>query len=453
MTYSRSVKRLLSAGLGLAGLTATLSAFSLLELGRRPRSAVGHPAAPVTYAKDVAPILQRNCLVCHRKGEVAPFGLETFEQAKSYAKVIKQATAARQMPPWKAESHGEFLDERRLTDAEISTVAKWVDAGTPLGDKRLIPVPPAFPVGWKIGKPDAVFAMPQSYTVGPEGRDVYRCFVAPTSYTEDKWISALEVAPGNAKVVHHVIAYLDTSGMARKLDARDADPGYSTHGSGPGFIPSAFIGGWAPGNQPTVLADGHGIFVPKGADVVLEVHYHKNGKTETDLTRMGVKFASKPIEKRVRILAVINPMLRIPPGKADYEVTAAAPIHQDITLLGLTPHMHLLGRTMTVTASLTNNETKQLVHVPDWDFKWQTTYAFRNPVKVPSGSSIRLKAVYDNSTGNPRNPSSPPKLVTWGEETTDEMCIAFVGYTVDSEKLTKGIKGGRASLFELGGFR
>jgi mono/diheme cytochrome c family protein len=443
---------------GLAGMAAlALLLLPAATSGAENSAPASGKAAPkragkITYSGHVAAILQKNCVPCHRPSEVAPFSLTGYEDAKKRARLIAAVAKSRLMPPWKADSHGEFRNERRLTDEEIAALETWANTGAPPGRKKEIPLPPQFTSGWHFGKPDAIIQMPESYRLEPEGRDVYRCFVIPTGYDEDRYITALDFRPGNRAVVHHIIAYADTTGAARGLDAQDPDPGYHTTGGGPGFLPAGWLGGWAPGNAPSMTPEGTGILLPKGADIVLEVHYNKNGKWETDRSRVGLYFAKKPVDKRIRVLAVINGIFRIPPGDADHVVKASAPVRENITLLAVTPHMHLLGRQMTVTAEWPDKTTKQLVHIPGWDFNWQITYEFKEPIRLPGGSQLRLVARYDNSESNPRNPNRPPKEVRWGEQTTDEMCIAFAGYTVDSEHLTKGIRAKRVSPFELGMF-
>lgn len=392
----------------------------------------------VTYTQHVASILQQNCVVCHRRGEVAPFALETYPQAVVWAKAIKSYTASRKMPPWKADSHGEFHDERRLTQAEIATLGAWADAGAPYGDPRRLPPPPRFRAGWKLGQPDMIVEMPESYALAADGRDIYRCFVIPTDLAEDRWVSAIEVQAGNRAVVHHVLAFLDTSGAARKLDAADPGVGYTnpTPGNAPGFQPAGLLGVWAPGNEPRHLPAGVGNRLPKGADIVLEVHYHKNGKPESDRTRFGVYFAQGPIEKGLRRTAVFNLGLRIPADAASHEVPAGWTLPEDITLLDVFPHMHLIGRAMKAKAILPDGQEKLLVDVPDWDFNWQLTYTFKEPLKLPKGTRIAVTARYDNSAGNPNNPNKPPREMKWGEQTTDEMCALLLDYTRDAERLT-----------------
>ena len=402
---------------------------------------VPRPKGALTFSRDIAPLINANCASCHRPGEVAPFSLLTYDDVKKRAKQIATVTQSHFMPPWKASepAPSAFYDARHLTPEQIGLLAQWADEGAKPGNLKQAPAPPKFTEGWTLGQPDVVLGSDEPYMLAAEGSDVYRCFVLPANYSEDRYVSAVEVRPGNSKVVHHVIAFLDTSGKARELDAADPGPGYTSHG-GIGITPSGSLGGWAPGNMPRRLPDGVGILLPKGADVVLQVHYHKDGKPEQDKTKIGLHFCKTPVDKRLRVSMVINPLLYIPPGKADYTIPAIRPlkINQDITVLDVMPHMHLIGRAMEVTATRPDGTKQTLVNVPDWDFNWQTTYQFKQPIQLPKGSDINLLARYDNSTGNPRNPSSPPKLVHWGEQTTDEMCLAFVSYTIDAEHLTQG---------------
>ncbi len=396
------------------------------------------PLVP-TYAAHVAPILLEQCASCHRPGEVAPFSLLTYTDAKKRAAQIAQVVQSGFMPPWKAApDYGSFCGERKLTDEQKQILANWALSGEKSGNLAQAPAPPKFPQGWAKGTPDVIFEPAETYRLKADGADVYRNFVVPTHYSEDRYVSAIEVRPGNRAVVHHVIAYLDTQGKARQLDALDKEPGYSSFG-GVGFAPSGALGGWAPGNETPFLPKGVGILLPKGADIVLQVHYHTSGKPETDRTKIGVYFCKEPTDKRVRILPVFGG-LNIPAGNADFKTGGASLLRGDVTLLSVTPHMHLLGREMRVKAITPEEREVPLVYVPDWDFNWQTTYTFKEPIKVPAGTKVKMTARYDNSTANPRNPSSPPKPVTWGEATTDEMCIAFVTYTVDGEHLLKGEK-------------
>jgi mono/diheme cytochrome c family protein/thiol-disulfide isomerase/thioredoxin len=397
-------------------------------------TSVAKVSAP-TFDKDLAPIIYKNCAICHRPGEVAPFSLLTYQDTGKRAKQIARVTEDRIMPPWKAEpGFGQFANDRHLTPDQIALFREWADSGAPEGSSADLPAPPKFTEGWTLGEPDVVLEPDEDYSLAAEGSDIYRCFVIPTKFTEDHYIGALEVRPGNRKVVHHVIVHFDTTGAARELDARDPGPGYTAFG-GVGFRSSGMIGGWAPGILPSFLPEGIGRLVPKGADLVVQVHYHKSGKPETDRTKVGLYFARGTVDKKLRAWPLAKLMLRIPPGDSDYVARASLTIPHDVTAYRVTPHMHLLGRDMKLTATLPDGSVLPLVHVANWDFNWQTSYTFSTPLQLPAGTRVDLEAHYDNSSGNPLNPNNPPKLVKWGEQTTDEMCLAFLAYTLNSEHL------------------
>lgn len=410
-------------------------------------------AAPVTFNKDIAPLMFKNCSECHRPGEVAPFSLLNFDDARKKAKTIAHATETRLMPPWKAEiGFAKFEDERHLTPEQVALFKRWVDDGLIEGDAKDLPPAPKFTSGWHLGEPDAVFQPPEPYHLSAEGRDVYQCFVIPANTTEDRYVSAVEIRPGNRKIVHHVIVFLDNSGAARAKDAATAEPGFVSFG-GPGFLPTGSLGGWTPGNESRHLPPGVAMLLPKGADIVLQVHYHKSGKPETDQTKLGIYFSKTPVEKRLRTFPVVQRQINIPPGDSNYVLRASLLIPFDVTLQQILPHMHLVGREMTVTATLPDGSVKNLVRIPDWDFNWQNTYRFADPVKLPRGTRVNLVARYDNSENNLNNPSHPPKPVRRGEQTTDEMCMAFLGFTVDLESISKGktIPGIPDNLLGIGG--
>jgi mono/diheme cytochrome c family protein len=408
----------------------------------------GLPAAPaaepkssraqVTYARDVAPILFKSCVSCHRPGNIAPVSLLTYEDARRNADLMADVTRIRFMPPWHADSHGEFANERKLTPEEIETIREWAVSGTAEGDKKDLPKLPEFPEGWQLGTPDCVLKPAQAYTVPAEGPDEYRYYVLPTNFGSDRWLSAIEYRPGNMRVTHHIIAFADSSGAARRRSDRAGGAAYAESGDGIGFIPTAVLGGWAPGNLPEALPPGVGLLLPKGADIVLQVHYHKDGKPEQDLPSIGLHFCSSAVDKRLRILPLFAP-IDIPPGDPDY-VAHAIPYlaFDDMTVIDVMPHMHYLGKEMTIRARLPDGTVRQLIHVPRWDFNWQTTYRYKSFVKLPAGSLLGMNAHFDNSKDNPKNPNSPPREVKFGEATTDEMCLGFLWFTYDRESLTQG---------------
>ncbi|HXG94760.1 MAG TPA: ascorbate-dependent monooxygenase [Blastocatellia bacterium] len=407
------------------------AAFGFVAFNARTMSAAAADAP--TFSNEVVRIFQRNCQVCHHAGDIAPFSLMSYQEARPYASRIKEKTASREMPPWKpVPGCGEFEGERRLTDEEIDTVARWVNAGAPEGNSSDLPEPLRFDGGWTIGQPDLVLQPDADYTVKP-GNDVYRCFSIPTDLRGDRYVSAVEIKPGNREVVHHVIIYLDTTGESKRLDDADPEPGYTSFG-GPGFAATGTLGGWAPGARARYEPDGNGWLLPKDARVVIQVHYHPHtADSETDRTQIGLYFARKPIVKDIQVLPLINTNFSIPAGDPHYRVTALAiiPPGANAHILGIAPHMHLLGREMNVEARLPNGTTECLINIDDWDFHWQGVYYYKEPVAITPFTQLSLTAYYDNSVNNPRNPNYPPKTVTWGEQTTDEMCIAFFLFTLD----------------------
>ncbi len=405
------------------------------------------PKRTPTFARDVAPIIYSKCAPCHHAGEVAPFNLTSYEDARDKAPTLAAAVKRKFMPPWQAVSHGEFANDRTLTATEIETLDTWAKAGAPKGNMASAPKSPTFTPGWAMGKPDFVGKPAQPYTVDAEGADDYRCFVIPTNFAEGRFVTGVELRPGNRQVAHHVLVYLDTSGVARKKEGKDGKPGYVSFG-GPGFVPAGALGGWAPGLQYQKLPAGNGMWLPKGADIVIQMHYHKDGKPEQDLTQIGLQFAKGPIDKHVRWESVDNELISIKPGDANYEVKASLDLPQAVTLLDVIPHMHLLGHDMKVTATLPDGKKRQLIHVEPYDFNWQTRYIYKEPVHLPKGTHIDLVAHYDNSSANPHNPNNPPKKVTFGEQTTNEMCFAFFTYTFDNEHISKGQTVSDANGFE-----
>lgn len=431
-------------------------------VGDRALAAKPGARTDVTYHKDVKAVLQANCQGCHRPGQVGPFSLMTYKHAVNWAEDIKSYTASRQMPPWKPAGGPEYANARRMSDRDVATLAAWVDAGCPEGDPKDGPPPAKFPTEWQLGKPDLVLEVPEEYHVGAAGKDIFRCFVLPTGLTEDKYIVGFEVKPGNPRVVHHTLNFWDLTGkgrelqreqQARKIRPTDEDhgPGYSV-AMGVGFFPDrnsgtpqfGGFGGWAPGQMATRLPEGTGYHLPKGADVIIQTHYHRTGKPEADKLKIGLYFAEKPVEKVWQSLA-IGPRpesirqvigleagpLRIPAGKSDHKVKSSAWLQTDATVHAVMPHMHLIGRQIKVTMTPPGGEAVTLVEVPDWDYNWQETYWFKTPMKAPSGTRIDVEAIYDNSLSNPNNPFNPPRTITFGEQTTNEMMFGFVSVTPD----------------------
>jgi peroxiredoxin len=399
------------------------------------------PTTAVTYYRDVLPILQARCQSCHRPGEVAPFTLLTYRQAVRWADDIKEYTQSRRMPPWKPVAGPPFVGDRRLTDKEIATLAAWADGGTPEGDPKDAPAPRKFLEGWQLGRPDLVLTVDGDFELGATGPDLYRCFVLPTGLAEDSHVAAVEVRPGNRRVVHHAVLFVDRRGRGRQLEERarqqkqdsaaDRGPGYSLPLSVaflPGFLPAGGLGGWAPGLVPRPLSDGAGYHLPRGSDIVLQLHYHRSGRVEKDRTTVGLYFAKGP-GRRLQGLAVPASFLSIPAGVQSYRVAGKMWVRQDCRLHAIMPHMHLLGRQIKVTMTPPGGPARTLVAITDWDFNWQEAYFFRDTIPVKAGTLFEVEGVFDNSAANPRNPFQPPQRVLVGLETTNEMCVAALAAT------------------------
>jgi hypothetical protein len=401
-----------------------------------------HAATP-TFHRDVERILQKHCQDCHRPGQVAPFSLLTYEQARKRAGDLVSVTERKRMPPWPASTRvgGPFRDAQVLSDREFGTLLAWEEADCPQGDPADAPPPRTWDSDWPLGAPDLELRMSEPYALSADGADEFRVFVLPTGLTEGKWVSAVDYKPGSPKVVHHVIAAIDNQGLARILDKADPKPGYRVFSGFGAFWPVGMLGGWSPGKSATPLPKGVGRYLPSGSDVLLQVHYHKSGKPEIDATAVGLYFAKETIEKELRVKTVVPPVsgfleipkLHIPAGAANHEVTATETIDDDAHLVGVTPHMHWLGKDFLLKAARPDGSTLTLIKINRWDFNWQGSYEFVEPVALPKGTRIDMVAHFDNSARNPANPSSPPRDVRWGEQTTDEMCIGFFDITFDDE--------------------
>ena len=392
------------------------------------------PAAPVTkvtFHKEILPILQARCQSCHRPGQAGPFSLMTYDEVSRRAAAIRDAVGARRMPPWLPEpGHGEFAHSRRLTDAEQATIIAWAEGSTPEGDPKTAPPAHRWTEGWTLGKPDAILSPLQSFQLAATGDDEFRVFVLPTNFATERHIAAVEFLPGQARAVHHMALVMDTTGRGRMLDAADPLPGYR---SGPGgvLVASApLVGLWTPGSTPRMLPAAAGRSLPVGADLLLQVHYHRTGKPEVDRPRIGLFFARPPVTNGVRTVIVgLEKGHTIPAGAARHQVRYSDTFPNDLKLLAITPHMHLLGQEMKISATLPSGTVRNLVWIRKWDYRWQETYHFREPVLLPRGTRLDLVAYFDNSAENPLNPNRPPRAVEFGELTTNEMAsVILEGY-------------------------
>ena len=408
-----------------------------------PAKAAAKADTPVTFYKDVLPVLQANCQSCHRPGQVGPFSLTTYKDAARWADACLEEVKGRRMPPWKPDPNPLLAGQRTVPPAAVAVLEKWVAQGMPEGDPTDAPAAAAFADDWTLGPPDLILEAPEEMTVGAEGRDLFRVVVYPTNLPEDRHITAVEIKPGNARVVHHTVNVLDTTGKARQMQAAarekqkpgdtDRGPGYTVP-NGFGFFPNPnnFVGGWAPGMLPKRLPDGIGMRLPKGADLCVQFHFHRTGKVETDRTKVGLYFTKGPPAEGYRVLPVAGLFAGIPPGEKQYRVDTSWKLTEDLTAHRLIPHMHLLGRDIELTATLPGGEELKLIRIGEWDYNWQEQYELKEPLKLPKGAVLRVRATFDNSADNPNNPSVPPRPVRLGEQTTNEMCFVFVGVSARS---------------------
>ena len=380
----------------------------LVALPAAAFAADGKPAP--TFSKDVAPIFNKSCVECHRPTMFAPMSLTTFDEARPWARSIKQRVVSGAMPPWGADpAHGTFKNDPRLTQKEIDTITAWVDGGAPKGDDKDLPVAPTFAEGWTIGKPDAVFTMDEEFTIPATGAVAYKYFKAPTGLTEDKWIQAIEIHPGARAQVHHVIAFTQPAGSVPK-------PG--------GELGPTNIGGITPNKPGLVFEPGVARLLRGNSDIVMQIHYTTNGTEAKDRTTIGVVYAKQPPTKMVGGGMAINPRFVIPAGDGNAEVRATTPLTRDTLITAFTPHMHVRGKDMTYIAHYADGTDETLLSVPKYDFNWQITYQLATPKMLPKGTKLEVIAHYDNSTANKFNPD-PTKDVRWGDQTWEEMMIGF----------------------------
>jgi hypothetical protein len=406
-------------------------------------------AAPNFY-RDVLPILQSRCQECHRAGEIAPMAFVTYEQTRPWARAIRDAVRSRKMPPWFADEPADepadgpvakaaggsaiqparepaprflatprFLNDRRLTAAEIATLAGWADSGAAKGDPGDAPPPRAWPDGWNIGQnmgnPDQIFEIPKAFTVPAKGEVEYQYFAVPTGYKEDRWVQGIEVRPGSRKAVHHVVVYIREPGSTWTRGPTKAD----------------ILQVWAPGTAAEIWPDGMAKLIPAGSDLVFEIHYTPNGKPTVDRTRVGLVFAKSPPAKRVMTLQMSNERFVIPPEERNYRVTVWGSLPNDALVLGFFPHMHLRGKAFEFTRIREDGQPETLLKVSHYDFYWQLAYRLAKPLELKKGTRLQWIAWFDNSANNPRNPD-PSAEVRYGQQSREEMMIGFFDVAVDA---------------------
>jgi hypothetical protein len=422
----------------------------------------------VTFSKDVAPILYKNCAACHRPDELAPMSLITYKDARPWARSIKDKVVTREMPPWGADPHyGQFSNDKRLSQDDVDTIAAWVDQGAKEGNPKDLPKMPNFDDQWQIGKPDVVLSMSHAYTIAAEGSDEYLDFVIPTDFKEFKWVKAIEIHPGNKRVVHHVVAFVQTPQMQSQTKAASFNPTtvegsifykdgtlVRTRGDAPvfddgcnapngGFARGSgqetlgpVLGFYSPGKDVDIFPDGMAKVIPPGSNIVIQMHYSKvTGKAETDRTSVGLVFYKTVPDQILTSNGALNHYFMIPAGDDSHEVTACYNFRQDTELLTLMPHMHKRGKDMRYEAVYPDGRRETLLYVPHYSFNWQSMYRFEKPLLMPKGSKLIVTAHFDNSAKNKFNPD-PTKTVRWGDPTYDEMMIGYIDYVLKTPNRT-----------------
>ncbi len=398
-------------------------AIAFLFAGSRVGPLEGADPKSPTWSGDVAAIVYQKCTSCHRPGQAGPFPFLSYEDVSGRAATIAAVLKEDYMPPWPpAEGHLAFAHDRRLTDKQKITLLTWIKNGTPAGDRSKEPSLPEFHDGWALGVPDIIAKMEEPYTVPPDGPDIYRSFVVPINLPEDKWIKAIELRPQARSVVHHVLYFAANSAKVRARDARDPVPGF--HGM-PAKVEER-IGGYVPGVVPEFLPDDLALHLPAGTDLVLQTHFHPTGKQETEQMTVGLYLTDKP-PKREMLPIQIPPLfgrlsdIDIPAGASRYTVTDQFELPAPVRGYLVGGHAHYICREMKMVAKLPDGTERTLLQIDDWDLDWQGQYTFQKPVDLPQGTILKTTLVYDNSDNNPQNPFYPPRRVTWGEQSTDEM--------------------------------
>jgi len=448
----------------LAGIGFCLSTSAVVGVAAAPQASVSAGVVP-TFSHDVAPILYAKCVSCHRPGEVAPMSLITFREVRPWAKSIREKVAARVMPPWHADTrYGKFRNDLSLPQHEIDTLIRWVDGGAPEGNPAEMPKLPAFAEGWQLGKPDQVFEMQTDYEIPARGTIDYQYFEVPTNFTEDRWMQAGEVRPGDRAHVHHIIVYVrdpkpDTrptvmsvkpilsapqapqasqapaaAQTAPTAAPREAPAAPRAQGRPPGGGDTMLVN-WAVGEDAPVFLPGNAKRIPAGSTLIFQVHYTTNGTPGRDRSKLGLTLAKEPPAREIRTGLISNPLFSIPAGAGNHEVEAEASFSEDVKVWSMHPHMHLRGKDMIFTATYPDGKQQVLLSVPRFDFGWQTDYWLAEPLLLPKGSRLRVSAHFDNSAANKANPD-PAATVRWGDQTWEEMMIGFFTFSVESRPAT-----------------
>jgi len=381
------------------------------------------PQAPATtFARDIAPLMYEACASCHREGGPAPFSLITYDQVRRRATQIAQVTGRHFMPPWKAEPEsGDFVGQRRLSAREIQRIRQWVEAGAPEGDPRDLPRRPTWPDGWLLGTPDLVVTLEAPYTLSATSTDVFRIFAIPLPVAATRFVRGIEFHPGNARVVHHANIRIDPTPASRRLDAADPSPGYDGLMPRSATYPEGHFLGWTPGQVAPLVPSDLAWRLEPGSDLVVQLHMQPSGAVEEVKPSIGLFFGHDPPRHTPTILRLGSQSIDIPPGEPRYVIKDAYTLPVDVDVLAVQPHAHYRAREIKGIATLPDGSTRWMMHITDWDFRWQHVYREVAPIALPKGTVLSMEYTFDNSAENVRNPQLPPARVSWGQRSQDEM--------------------------------
>jgi tetratricopeptide (TPR) repeat protein len=403
-----------------------LPAFAAMLTGAAPAAG----GAQATFARDVAPILYEHCAPCHRPGGAGPFSLTSYDDARRHATLIARAAKDRYMPPWKPQA-GDFVGERRLTDAQIATLERWAADGALEGDAANAPPAPRFPSDWQAGPPDLVVTLP-AYVLRADGADVFRNFVVAVPVDRARFVRGLEFKPGSG-AVHHANIRIDPTPASRQLDEADPEPGYEGTILHSADYPDGHFLGWTPGQAPPLAQEDMAWRLDAGNDFVVQLHMRPTGKAERVQPSIGLYFAPHAATRTPSIVRLGRQHIDIPAGAREYRVADSFTLPVDAEVRAIQPHAHYRARTMRADATLPSGARRTLITIASWDFNWQDRYRYAAPFWLPAGTRIDMEYVFDNSDANPRNPDRPPQRVSWGWRSSDEMADVWLQVMTRSE--------------------
>jgi Tfp pilus assembly protein PilF len=406
--------------LAIVGIAVHLSARPAIP--QQAQASLQNP----TFSRDIAPIIFHSCAGCHQPDEAAPFSLLTYDDVKKHARQIAEVTRSRAMPPWLPDPQPlRFVDEMRLSDAEITLIQHWVELGAVEGNPADLPAAPKLVAGWRLGKPDVILTASRPLTLPPQGTDTYWNFIFPVPIEKTRWVKAVEIRPGDKRYVHHANILVDRAGASRQ---REAEPGAGFGGmeiriESQVFDPDSHLLFWKPGSGPSVEPDGMALRLDRGTDLILNTHLQPSGKPEVIQPSIGLYFTPQPATQFPMLLQLENDLkIDIPAGDQNFVVSDSFTVPIDVDLLAIYPHAHYLGKDILAEATLPDGTKETLIHIPHWNLNWQAVYRYAAPVRLPKGSTVSLRYVYDNSGENVLNPNHPPLRVGSGNRSVDEMC-------------------------------